>query len=90
MCIPCLVFFVVIVAGFAGLVVGSLYYGGATLQSLWAVGKQRGMGVREVALQGFKRTAIDEKDAENDAEAGADERVNDQETQRLIAHEREP
>ena len=90
MCIPCLVFFVVIIAGFAGLVVGSLYYGGATLQSVWALGKQRGVGVREVALQGFKRTAMAEKDAEYDAEAGADERVNDQEMQRLIAHEREP
>ena len=90
MCIPCLVFFVVIIAGFAGLVVGSLYYGGATLQSVWAVGKQRGMGVREVALQGFERTATAEKDAEHDAETGADERLTDQETLRLIAHEREP
>jgi hypothetical protein len=90
MCVPCLAYLVLIMAGFVGLVVGSLYYGGATLQSMWAVGKQRGMGMREVALQGFERTATADKDADHDAEAGSHEQMTNQETQRLIAHEREP
>ena len=60
-CIPCLFFFFVVLAGFAGLLAGSLFYGGTMLQSLWALGRQRGLGLREVALQGFKRGGVDGK-----------------------------
>lgn len=89
-CVPCLFFFFVVLAGFAGLVAGSLYYGGATLQSMWALGKQRGLGLREVALQGFKRAEVDKKDgaeANGAHETSVDVGISDQETQRLIPQE---
>ncbi|MCJ1354289.1 MAG: hypothetical protein MMC33_004276 [Icmadophila ericetorum] len=95
-CVPCLVYVCVAMAGFVGLVAGSLYYGGAMLQSIWAVGRQRGRGLQEVALQGFKRAGADQKDVrsmEGRGGAGVDETNtmnSETETQRLIAHEREP
>ena len=90
-CIPCLFFFFVVLAGFGGLLAGSLYYGGATLQGLWALGRQRGLGLREVALQGFKRGGVDGKpngspNEEHESRAESGHRA--LETQRLIDEDR--
>lgn len=92
-CVICIVYVCVAMSGFAGLIAGSLYFGGAALLSIWAAGRQRGLGLREVALQSFKRTGVDEKDVgEGEGRAGGElSAVNSEaETQRLIAHEREP
>ena len=92
-CVPCIVYVCVAMAGFAGLIAGSLYYSGAMLASIWAVGRQRGLGLREVALQGFRRTGLDEKDVgdmEGRGRDGGNVVTSEAETQRLIAHEREP
>ena len=90
-CIPCLLFFFVVLAGFAGLLAGSLYYGGSTLQRLWALGRQRGLGLRKVALQGFKRGGVDGKadgslDEENESLAEAGQKA--LEMKRLIDEDR--
>ena len=90
-CVPCLFFFFVVMAGFAGLLVGSLYYGGHTLQSLWALGRQRGLGLREVALQGFKRGGVDRKidgSPNEEHESWAESGHVGLETQRLIDEDR--
>ena len=91
MCIPCLFFFFVVLAGFAGLLAGSLYYGGATLQSLWTLGRQRGLGLREVALQGFKRGGVDGKpngSPHEEHESRVESGHGALETQRLIDEDR--
>ena len=90
-CIPCLFFFFVVLAGFGGLLAGSLYYGGATLQGLWALGRQRGLGLREVALQGFKRGGVDGKSngsPNEEHESRAESGHGALETQRLIDEDR--
>ena len=91
-CVPCLVYICVAMAAFAVLILGSLYHGGDVLQSAWAVGRQRGQGLREVALQGFKCVGVSEKDAQDMQSRGGAGSEGDleRETQRLIGHEREP
>ena len=92
-CVPCIVYVCLAMAGFAGLIAGSLYYSGTTLASIWAMGRQRGLGLREVALQGFKRTGVNKEDVggmEGEDQGGGNTVTSEAETQRLIAHEREP
>ena len=91
-CVPCLVYVCVAMVSFAVLLMGSLYYGGATLRNIWAVGRQRGIGLREVALQGFKRAGVDEKGVGDVGRVGGGMSVVDSEaeTHRLIVREREP
>ncbi len=92
-CVPCLLWFIMVAAGFCGLVAGSLYYGGATLQSVWNLVRQPRLGSREVALQGFERSGVNGKDgqeAEEGHEASATGENADYETQRLLPHERKP
>ena len=66
-CIPCVAVFVVVVAGFGGLLVGSLYYGGSMLQNWRKFGDGRGLGIRELAMQGFKRGRAKDGDEEDDS-----------------------
>ncbi len=92
-CVPCLAYVCVAMLSFTVLLAGSLYYGGVTLQSVWTVGRQRGIGLREVALQGFKRSGVDEKgvlDVEGRVGGGMSVEDSEAETHRLIAREREP
>ena len=91
-CIPCLFFFFVVLAGFGGLLAGSLYYGGATLQGLWALGRQRRLGLREVALQvSFKRGGVygnSNGSPNEEHESRAESGHGALETQRLIDEDR--
>ena len=92
-CVLCIVYVCVAMSGFAGLIAGTIYFGGAKLHSIWAAGRQRGLGLREVALQSFRRTRVDEKDVgevEGRDRGGVNALTSETETQRLIAHEREP
>ena len=80
-----------VLAGFAGLLAGSLYYGGTTLQSLWALGRQRGLGLQEVALQAFKRGGVDGKangSPNEEHESRLESGHRGLETQRLIDEDR--
>lgn len=82
-CIPCVAIFIVVVAGFGGLVSGSLYYGGSMLQSWRKFGEGRGLGLREVAMQGFRR-GQDKDEDEEDEDVTLDRRREQQESERLI------
>ncbi len=81
-CVPCVAIFVVVVAGFGGLLVGSLYYGGTVLQSWRKAGEGRGQGIREVAMQGFKREMA--RDGSEGDESLDRRREVQQENERLI------
>ena len=81
-CIPCVAVFVVVVAGFGGLLVGSLYYGGSVLQTWRKLGEGRGLGIREVAMQGFKRGRA--KDGREEDESLDRQQEPEQENERLI------
>ncbi len=80
-CIPCLAIFLVVVAGFAGLVAGSLYYGSSILHG-W---RNSGMGFREVAMHTFKRSR--DRDEIEEDETLDRRRDVEQENERLIAED---
>jgi oligopeptidase B len=89
-CVPCIMVFIAVVAGFAGLVAASLYYGGGMLQSLWTFGDRRGIGLREIAMQGFGVHKRNGRGGDRAAEqggaagAGAVRTDRDRERERLI------